>query len=76
MCDVSLFYLIIIKWLYSVYTYECNFSYRPGYQLTICSWPVVDMDHKVRACAVTFCISETLIQISVIYTVVSDSGLH
>ena len=38
--------------------------------------PVADLDHKVRACAVTFCNSETLIQICMIYAVVSDSGLH
>jgi len=67
MCDVS---------LYSVYTYKCNFSYRPGYQQTICSWPAADLDHKVRACSVTFCISETFIQMWMIYIVVSDSGLH
>jgi len=36
----------------------------------------VDPNHKVRACAITFCNLETLIQICVIYSVVSDRGLH
>jgi hypothetical protein len=65
------------KWLYSVYTWNCNFCYRPGYQQRVCSWPVTDLDHKVRACAIAYCISETLVQqICMIYAVVSDSGLH
>ena len=36
----------------------------------------MDLNHEVRACAVTLYNSTTLTQICMIYCVVSDRGLH
>jgi hypothetical protein len=76
-CDIILFYLDYqFEWIYSIYTNECYFCYRPDYRQTVCSWTVTDLDRKVRAAAIIFLNLETHIQICMIYVVVSDSGLH
>jgi hypothetical protein len=75
--DIVLFYLDYqFEWIYSIYSNEGYFCYRPGSPRTICSWTVAHLGHKVRAAPITFHNLETHIQICMICIVVSDSGLH
>jgi hypothetical protein len=52
------------------------FYCRQGYERPRQSWPAADLDHKVRASGVTFFNSETLIQMCMIFVMVSESGLQ
>jgi hypothetical protein len=55
-CGIILCYLDYqFEWIYSIYTNEFYFCYRPRYQRTICSWIIADLDKKVRASTIIFC---------------------